>query len=151
MIKFGIFSALILLTSFAYSDDIDWNNSELEWHSYEQGMKKIKEGQSKGLLIFYADWCSTCKLYSKLFKKRKVVKSLKNLVLIRVNREENPELSEKYDFDGVYIPRTFALNSQGDVVGGLYDKSDQYAYFLPPDDSGYLIDFVDTLISLEDM
>lgn len=149
MIKFGIFSVLILLTSLAYSDDIDWNNDELKWHSYEQGMKKIKEGQSKGILIFYADWCSTCKLYSKLFKNRKVVKSLKNLVLIRVNREENLELSEKYNFDGTYIPRTFALDSHGDVVGGLYDKSDQYAYFLPPDDPDYLTDFVGELMSLE--
>lgn len=70
---------------------------------------------------------------------------LKDVILIRVNRDENIELSEKYNFDGVYIPRTFALNSEGDIVKSLYDEDDRFAYFLPPDMPAYLYGFIKRL------
>ena len=74
---------------------LDWNDKELTWHSYEKGMAKIKESKKPGLLIFYADWCSTCKEYSGLFANKKVIKSLQNLVLIRVDSDAEEEIEKK--------------------------------------------------------
>ena len=65
-----IFGLMFISCSIFAEDNIkklDWNDKELTWHSYEKGMAKIKESKKPGLLIFYADWCSTCKEYSGLF------------------------------------------------------------------------------------
>jgi len=137
----------LLLVNVCHSAEIDWNDNELTWYDYKEGMKKIKNEETKGLLIFYADWCPTCKQYSTLFAEKKVVKVLSQMVLIKVDRESNLELSKQYDFDGEYIPRTFALDTEGKVMGGLYDKSEQYTYFLPSYDSDYLVEFVRRILA----
>jgi len=67
-----------------------------------------------------------------------VVKALKDIVLIRENMDLNPEISKKYDFDGQYVPRSFALNSKGQVLS-LLDESNEYQFYLPSDDPGVLI------------
>ncbi len=123
------------------SQIIDWNDDELTWYGYEEGMRKIQDSGNPGLFIIYADWCSVCKGYAKMFKHKEVVKNLDGIVLIRVNREHNLKISNKYDFDGVYIPRTFALNNKGEVMRKFYSEEEEYAYFIPPDNFEYITMF----------
>tara|TARA_B110000495_G_C22675185_1_gene398821 strand:+ start:132 stop:590 length:459 start_codon:yes stop_codon:yes gene_type:complete len=139
-----IFGLMFISCSIFAEDNIkklDWNDKELTWHSYEKGMAKIKESKKPGLLIFYADWCSTCKEYSGLFANKKVIKSLQNLVLIRVDSDAEEEIEKKYNFDGEYVPKTFALNNKGQVIQKFYSKEEEYAYFIPSDDPDYLSQF----------
>lgn len=63
------------------------------------------------------------------------------LLLIRVNKDEHPDISRQYDFDGKYIPRTFALSTDGDIITHLYPEKEKYWYFLPANNRQYLLDF----------
>ncbi|MFX6011051.1 thioredoxin family protein, partial [Acinetobacter baumannii] len=76
---------------------IDWNDKKLHWMSYETGMARLKASGKPGILIIYADWCPTCKTYSKLFNNPDVVKALQGLVLIRANEDEERAVSRKYN------------------------------------------------------
>jgi len=110
---------------------INWNDKDLAWFGYSEGMKEIEKTGKSGLLIFYADWCPSCKQHSKIFSAEKTISKIENLVLMRVNIDKDSELSDQYDFDGTYIPRVFALNPKGDVMHQLYDKKKEFAYWQP--------------------
>ncbi len=120
---------------------LDWNHAELEWLDYEQGIAEIKKTGKPGLFIIYADWCPTCKKYSKLFTKENVVDGLSDIVLIRVNKDEEPELSRTFSFDGEYVPRTFALNNKGEIIKKFYNDKAKYTYFIPSGSPEFLIEF----------
>lgn len=140
-----IFSLLAFLTTSLYAappTKIDWNDKALHWVSYEQGMATLKDTEKRGILIVYADWCGTCKAYSTFFKNQEVVRALDGLVLMRANADTEPGVSEKYGHDGDYVPRTFALNANGDIIKGAYDKQDKFAYFIPADEPGDLLQFI---------
>jgi len=92
---------------------IDWNDSQINWVSYEEGLKLLKNKKQNGLLIVYANWCGACKNYSTLFKNSDVVKELKGMILIRSDKNAEPDISKQFSLDGEYVPRTFALDSNG--------------------------------------
>jgi len=80
-VKFKILIIISLFLSFATSADekIDWNSKSLNWYSYEEGLKEIKATGKKGMLLIYADWCSTCKGYSSFFMTRLLLKNFRTL------------------------------------------------------------------------
>lgn len=127
---------------------IDWNDDELNWLDYDTGLKTLKDGKNVGLLILYADWCPTCKAYSRLFTQAAVVKSLQGITLIRANIDKEPLINAKYDKDGTYIPRTFAIDSLGNLVKPLHPDRPRYDYFLPVEKPDYLVNFATRLKSL---
>lgn len=141
----------IFLTSAANAtkepEPINWNDEKLNWHNYEEGMKKIQATGSPGLFIIYADWCTTCKAYSELFADEQVVNNLEGLVLIRENRDLNLKISQQYDYDGEYIPRTFALDNKGQVMQNFYSDSSKYTYFIPAGSVVYLSNFANMIKS----
>ena len=135
---------LLLVTTNVFSENhkkLNWNDSQIKWYSYDEGMKQIKLTGKPGLLIIYADWCPTCKEYSTLFAQDGVVNSLANLILMRENKDTNPQVNNKYNLDGEYVPRTFALNNKGNVMQNFYSKDEKYTYFIPPNNSNFLIKF----------
>jgi thiol:disulfide interchange protein len=132
----------------ANSTDIDWNDAELRWLGYEQGMQELKTTGKNGMLIIYADWCSTCKSYSKLFRNDDAVTELRDVVLIRVDKDDRPDISKLYDYDGEYVPRTFALDNNGDTLNLMPPHKKKYSYFLPADNLRYLVKFARKLKSV---
>lgn len=145
LIRSVIFCLLALLgTSLnaAAPAKIDWNDNQLRWLSYEQGMAALKTSGKRGILIIYADWCGTCKAYSKFFKNPEVVSALDGLVLMRANVDTEPALSRKYGEDGEYVPRTFAVNSSGGILKDAYEKQDKFAYFISADEPADLLNFL---------
>ncbi len=135
---------ILLLSSNSYSQThppINWNDKELKWHSYEEGIEKIKSTGKPGMLIIYADWCPTCKEYSTLFSNKPVVQNLEGLILIRTNKDTSPSVSKNYSFDGEYVPRTFALNSKGKIITKFYSDKAKYTYFIPSGSPEFLIEF----------
>jgi len=141
-VLFCFFALLATSLSAAASSKIDWNDKQLRWMSYEQGMSKLKGSDKRGILIIYADWCGTCKAYSKFFRDPEVVNALEGFVLMRANVDADPALSRKYGEDGEYVPRTFALNSSGGILKGAYEKQDKFAYFISADDATELLRFL---------
>ncbi len=107
-----------------------WNDAEIQWRTYEAGLKEAKRTQKPVCLVFYAPWCTGCAAYTKLFYDPKVVKAASEFVMVRVNRDEAPELSQRYDIDGEYIPRTFFLSPQGKLDPKIHRlRPDQRYYY----------------------
>lgn len=137
----GVFLMLISLHMQA-AERINWNDLSINWMSYEQGMQEIARTGKKGILVLYADWCPTCRAYSKLFSHPDIVSSAKSLVLMRANVDQYKALSRKMSFDGEYVPRTIALSANGKVMHELYPKTGKYLYYIPHGRLDYLMQFM---------
>lgn len=146
---------LTIITNAYAEKKWDWNDTRLDWYDYEQGLEKMKESNQNGILLFYTDWCPACGAYSELIKDSDVVQSLQGIVLIRVNKDFNGELSWKYNVDGEYIPRTMAISSNGKIIEHLHPTHKQllwfikvknnHRFFFPPDDKVFLVKFANQL------
>jgi thiol:disulfide interchange protein len=124
---FGILGAAVFATpSFAGGD---WNDSGIAWQPYEKGLAEAKADKKPICLIFYTDWCPHCANYSKVFHDPKVIEQSKSFVMIRLNKDENKELSKQYAPDGEYIPRTYFLSSDGKLDSSLHAPRDKFQYF----------------------
>jgi thiol:disulfide interchange protein len=107
----------------------DWNDANINWRSYADGLAEAKKEKKPVLLIFYTDWCPHCTKYSGVFHDPKVVEASKSFVMVRVNGDQDKELSQKYAVDGAYIPRTFFLSPEGKLDEGIDAGRDSYKYF----------------------
>jgi thiol-disulfide isomerase/thioredoxin len=111
------------------------------WHDYTEGLRLSKKTGKGAIVIFYAEWCPTCKKYMRLFDDPTIIAETRKFVMIRVNQDKYSSLSSKYDFDGKYIPRTFALGPDGKVLRKLYPKKSKSRYYLGTRRSG-LVSFM---------
>ncbi len=100
------------------------------WHNYADGLRLSKKSGKGMIVIFYTDWCPTCKKYMKLFHDRKVIVKTRKFVMVRVNQDNDPGLGSKYDLDGKYVPRTFALGPTGKILKRIYPKKSKTRYYL---------------------
>lgn len=143
----SVFLLLIVNIGSCSKEDrtLDWNDSELTWLNYSDGLKELGTSGKSGIFIVYADWCPTCKKYSRLFKNPAVVKALEGVILIRSNMDKEPNISKLHDIDGEYVPRTFALDKNGDIIRDLDSDNPKWWYFLPANDPGYLIRFTNMM------
>ena len=107
----------------------DWNDKGIAWKSYAEGMEAAKKSKKPVLLVFFTEWCPHCTAYSKLFHDPQVVAKAKGFVMIRLDKDKNAELSKKYAPDGEYIPRTYFLHPNGDLVADVHAPRPQYKYF----------------------
>ena len=75
--------------------------------------------QSKTPMIvdFYADWCGPCRKLTPIIEER--LAKHKNFKLVKVNVDECPELSEKYEVSGIpYVMLIQDGKKVGDFTGG---------------------------------
>jgi len=108
---------------------IQWNDSKINWISYEEGMKDSLKNGRPVLLILYAEWCPACKTYAKVFFDENIQKLSHRFSMIRVDIDQNPELSRKYSVDGEYIPRTYFLYPDGRLMETIYPQI-RYRFFI---------------------
>ncbi len=113
----------------AYAGAEDWNDKQITWKSYDDGLAEAKKTKRPICLIFYTTWCPHCANYSKVFSDPKVVEKSKSFVMIRLDADKNPDIGKKYSPDGSYIPRTFFLSSAGELDASLSEARAQYKYF----------------------
>ena len=107
----------------------DWNDAQVSWKPYEEGLAAAKKESKPVCLIFFTEWCPHCANYSAVFHDPKVIEESKKFVMIRLDKDKNAEISKKYAPDGEYIPRTFFLSSSGELIADLHAPRDQYKYF----------------------
>lgn len=117
---------------------IDWNDKQIEWHGYADGLAKMKRENKNALLVVYSEYCGTCKKYALMFKDPGVVREAKKVVLIRIDRSVSKKDASRFRIDGHYVPRTFMLSSDGRILPSPY-KSPKYTFYLPPNNAGYLV------------
>lgn len=107
----------------------DWNDKQIDWQSYEDGLAEAKKSNKPICLIFYTEWCPHCTNYSKVFHDPKVVEKAKDFVMIRVDADQNKPLGQKYALDGSYIPRTYFLAPDGTIAADIHAPREQFKYF----------------------
>src|SRR5437867_53870 len=107
----------------------DWNDAQVSWQPFEQGLAAAKKEKKPVCLVFYTEWCPHCGNYSAVFHDPKVVAESKKFVMIRLDKDKNAEVSKKYAPDGEYIPRTYFLSSDGALDADIHAPRDQYKYF----------------------
>jgi len=124
----------------------DWNDAQIQWQSYDDGLAAAKQAKKPICLIFYTDWCPHCRNYSGVFHDPKVVAQAKKLVMIRINGDEKKDLSQQYSPDGQYIPRTFFLSSDGTLAPSIQQPRDRFKYFYDEKDPAGILAGMDDAI-----
>jgi len=73
-------------------------SSEIDWHTFDQGMKAAKKQEKVLVVDFYTDWCHWCKVMDKeTYGNPEVVDYVKkNVVMAKINAETN----EKFEYRG---------------------------------------------------
>jgi thioredoxin-related protein len=125
-----VFSFLVLVTNFAFSQEWNYNFDEA---------KKTASEQNKNIVIVFSgsDWCAPCiKLeknvwQSEVFKKE----SEEKWVLVKANfprkkanelpkeqTDHNRQLAEKYNIEGSF-PLVVVLDSNGKILGKMGFKN----------------------------
>ena len=125
----------------------DWNEKEIAWRPYDEGLTAAKNDKKPVCLIFYTEWCPHCTNYSKVFHDPKIVERAKRFVMIRVDNDKNQELSKQYAPDGRYIPRTFFLSSTGALDPEIHERREQYRYFYSEHDPASLLAGMDAALA----
>jgi protein-disulfide reductase (glutathione) len=125
----GLLLGLVLLGAAPARAGGDWNDKEITWQPYADGLAAAKKDKKPVCLIFYTEWCPHCANYSGVFHDATVVDMSKKFVMIRVNNDKEKELAQKYAPDGGYIPRTFFLSSAGQLDAEIHAPREQYKYF----------------------
>ena len=121
--------AMLARSTSSWAGAEDWNDANIQWMSYEDGLAAAKKDHRPICLIFYTTWCPHCANYSKVFSSSEVVKKSKSFVMVRLDKDKNTELSKKYSPDGEYIPRTYFLSPDGQLDASLAETRDQFKYF----------------------
>jgi thiol:disulfide interchange protein len=125
----ALLGSLVLLAPLATSSapQQDWNDA-IAWRSYEDGLRQAKSENKPVCLVIYTTWCPHCTRYARMFHDPKVIASVKDLVMVKVDKDASPAISQKYSADGEYIPRTYFLAPDGEVAEIDAGRSD-YRYF----------------------
>jgi thiol:disulfide interchange protein len=91
--------------------------TQIQWHSYGDGMARGKFENKKVFIHFYADWCVYCKeMEQTTFADPAVIAALNNeFIPIRVNTEQDRETSVLFRVRG--LPDTWFLAEDGEIIG----------------------------------
>ena len=121
----------------------DWNDAQVKWHPYEDGLKAATKDKKPVCLIVFTEWCPHCKNYSGVFHDPKVVERAKSFVMIRIDQDKDKDVSKKYQPDGGYIPRTVFLKSDGTLEPSIHAPRPSYQYFYNETDPAPLLASMD--------
>lgn len=87
----------------------------------KEEFNQIIESETGVVLVdFHATWCGPCKTLSPILE---VIAAEENVTIIKIDVDENPELSAKYGVRN--IPVVFAIKNgeEVDKIVGLHDKN----------------------------
>lgn len=136
-------SFLCLLVSTQLIAGTDWNNAEIDWKTYEEGMLQAAKDKRPVMLVFHSEGCGACADYSKLFHEPAVVEASHGLLMIIMDDGEDEEVSTRFAEDGSYVPRTYFLSAKGDVLPVRIGRPDtRFQYYLGPQGPEVLADFM---------
>lgn len=145
--KISFLNKLALLVLLVFSkntlaNSIDWNSTQIQWRSYQQGIAELKRTNKLGIIVIYADWCSTCLEYSKIFNMQQVVSELNGITIIKANVDKDLEVKALKEYDEKYVPKTIVIDKNGNVATPLYDQKRDFMFFLPTNKPDQLLDII---------
>jgi thiol:disulfide interchange protein DsbD len=108
-----LFSVFIFINASASSTQ----TTEIEWHSYDDGMARSKFEKKKVFLHFTAEWCYYCGVMEKeTFNDTAIISSLnENFISIKVDYDREKKTSDFYRVRG--LPDTIFIAENGQIIG----------------------------------
>ncbi len=93
---------------------VDWNDAQIVWHDYRDGLLQAQATGRPMLLFFYAEWCPACHAYRRLFYDPEVVAASRDLIMARIDVDQAGDAIEaRFRQAGDYVPRIFVLSPDG--------------------------------------
>lgn len=86
--------------------------------------KVIKKSKEIPVVVdFYADWCGPCQMLAPIMEKiEKVYKG--KAIFVKINIDNNPEISQKYDVTGIPAVKIFKDRAVVDEFEGLQPEDE---------------------------
>jgi len=114
-----IISLLVLVLSIhtLTSKETESNTNSIQWgNDLNQAMEEAKKSNKTIFIDFYADWCSYCgEMDEETYTDPQVKEKLtQNYVLLKVDVDENPDLSSKYT--AYSLPTIVIVDSSGNEI-----------------------------------
>lgn len=125
----------------------EWNPKAIEWLGFDDGLAKAKKLKKPICLVLFATWCQHCRNYSKVFNDPRLVLRAKDFVMVRVDADANEDVSKRYQPDGQYVPRTFLLDSDGNVDAKATSDHPRYKHFFDEFHADSLLDAMDVALA----
>lgn len=114
--------------------------TEIAWESFESGLARAQSENKPFVVVFTATWCTQCEAYRSVLSNPQVISASRDLVMIRVDITDHPDLNQRYAYDGTYVPRTMFFGPDGTHRPDLRSASRaRYLYFLDPRDPSELL------------
>jgi thiol:disulfide interchange protein len=111
----------------------DWNGAEINWQDARSGIYEASQTGRPVIMVFHATWCSVCKRFREVFKDPGIVAASRDFVMILVDADVEKELNGAFSPDGVYVPRTLFIDSDGNVSDKLVGSDPEYPHSLKVD------------------
>jgi thiol:disulfide interchange protein len=111
----------------------EWNGAEINWRDARSGIYESSQTGRPVIMVFHATWCSVCKRFRQVFKDPGIVAASRDFVMILVDGDAEKELNGAFSPDGVYVPRTLFIDSDGNVSEKLVGSDPQYPHSLRVD------------------
>lgn len=115
-----------------------WNGAEIAWRNVGPGIQESTRTGKTVVMVFHASWCASCKRYRQVWKDPGVVAAARDLVMILVDVDTEPNANGAFSPDGTYVPRTIFYSPEGDVMKDLRGKDPEYPHTIDLDDPAEL-------------
>ncbi len=90
-----------------------WDESMIRWEDYSAGMDRALREDKPVLLVIETDWCGYCKALSWSFLDPQVEALSREMVMIRVDADDQPGAARQHMPNGSGVPRTFVFPAGG--------------------------------------
>lgn len=124
-----------------------WNPTGIAWQPFDEGLALAKKQKKPVCLVLFTTWCPHCKNYSRVFGDPRLVERAKDFVMIRVDADANDAVSQRYRPDGGYVPRTFILDSDGNIDAAAISDNPRYKHFFDEQRADSLLRAMDVALS----
>jgi hypothetical protein len=133
----------------ATTDVEPWNPKQIDWKSWDDGLALAKKQHKPICLTLFTTWCQHCKNYSHVFGDVRLVMMARSFVMIRLDADKETKVAKQYSPDGEYVPRTFILDSVGNINPKGNSDHPRYAHFFDEMHADSLIDAMDVSLGSE--
>jgi thioredoxin-related protein len=116
MKKQGVFLLFILLIFCMFIPAQGFTAEKIDFKTYDEGIKLVKNLKKKAFIYFHADWCKYCKKMEKeAFSNSEVIEYLNdNYISILVDTDHEEKIAAKYD--AKRLPMLYFLKEDGSVL-----------------------------------
>lgn len=105
--------------------------TEIAWTPYDQAFDRARRDHKPVVVVFTATWCGHCRTYQGVLSSPEVIALSQELVMVRVDIDQRPDVNARYQDDGGYVPRTLFFRADGSPIPELRAANrTRYVHFL---------------------